>query len=420
MAQRFDVATRLAEGREAVARTQLYVSACALRGYRHPELTGYPAQVLDWYDGDDGMDLGALDDDCAGLQAAAVEAGDVLDRQRAQLDELAGAWRGAGADAAAGLVGRHCATAERLVTGLGAAAHACTVLRDALWRVIEDKVTAAVQIDERTAAQRPVWLAAAGDATAGQQQADRVIDEQLKPYVDNDIRTDWLGAMRAARTAIADAYHGAAVAAAPPVGVVFPIPADLAPRYQPPDPPRLAPPVAPAPPAAAPWASAPDTPPEPTASAETPAWADPLADAALPSGLGLPGGGLSGLGGILPRIADTLNGLLATPDDYTDTAPDAALNERDEPADEPVEEPIEELEDAADGTDDPDPAAEQTAEQAAMESDPAPEPAADPAAELGPENPETPETPETEETSQQDPDATPCQIAADELAQAGQ
>ncbi|MBZ4571421.1 hypothetical protein GBO17_23490, partial [Mycobacterium avium subsp. hominissuis] len=65
MADRLDVAGRLAEGRAGVEHTQTYVQACHALGYQHPDLTAHPAQVREWYAGEDGLDLRALDRDCA-------------------------------------------------------------------------------------------------------------------------------------------------------------------------------------------------------------------------------------------------------------------------------------------------------------------------------------------------------------------
>ena len=52
MADRLDVAERLAEGRPAVEHTQSYVQACHVLGYEHPDLTAHPSQIRDWYDSD--------------------------------------------------------------------------------------------------------------------------------------------------------------------------------------------------------------------------------------------------------------------------------------------------------------------------------------------------------------------------------
>ena len=108
MADRLDVAERLAEGRPAVEHTQSYVRACQMRGYEHPDLTSHPSQIRDWYDSEDGLDLRALDGDCAELRAAAAAVTEALRIQRAQVADLAAAWTGPGADSAVGFLQRHC------------------------------------------------------------------------------------------------------------------------------------------------------------------------------------------------------------------------------------------------------------------------------------------------------------------------
>ena len=70
MAEKFDVAARLAEGRPAVDNIHNYVWACHLLGYQNPDLTLHAAQVRDWYGVEDGLDLLALDADCTALEAA--------------------------------------------------------------------------------------------------------------------------------------------------------------------------------------------------------------------------------------------------------------------------------------------------------------------------------------------------------------
>ena len=45
----------------------------------------------------------------------------------------------------------------------------------------------------------------AGDRAA----ASELIDQQVKPFVDNDIRADWLTAMRSAMAAVAAPYDAA-------------------------------------------------------------------------------------------------------------------------------------------------------------------------------------------------------------------
>ena len=112
MADRFDVTARLDEGRSAVENTQSYVWACHLLGYQNPDLALHAAQVRDWYNTEDGLDLKVLDGDCAVLQAADDAIEEVSRSQRAQLAALAAAWEGDGAHAVSDFLRRHCDAAD--------------------------------------------------------------------------------------------------------------------------------------------------------------------------------------------------------------------------------------------------------------------------------------------------------------------
>lgn len=169
----------------------------------------------------------ALDRDCAELRAAGVVAAEALRLQRAQVAELAVAWTGAGGEAAVQLLQRHCDTAEALATELRAAAQRCESLRDNLWYLIDAKAATAIAVDDRTRAQRPEWLAAAAAVTAGQPDRDdahNLIRQQVIPYVDNDIRNEWLPAMRSATDGVQTSYAMVVdrMAAAPAARFEFP------------------------------------------------------------------------------------------------------------------------------------------------------------------------------------------------------
>lgn len=486
MADRLDVAGRLAEGRAGVEQTQTYVQACHALGYQHPDLTAHPAQVREWYAGEDGLDLRALDRDCAELRAAGVVAAEALRLQRAQVAELAVAWTGAGGEAAVQLLQRHCDTAEALATELRAAAQRCESLRDNLWYLIDAKAATAIAVDDRTRAQRPEWLAAAAAVTAGQPDRDdahNVIRQQVIPYVDNDIRNEWLTAMRSATDGVQTSYAMVVdrMAAAPAARFEFPgdlgsglvpVPATR-PLVAAPMPPLDA---APTLPDAAPTLPAAVS--EPAAAATLPAAAPtpaaaPAADwgAALGDVAGMPagdlgglaesgmGGGLgSGLGwgggllGLAGKIVDAMGGLLGSVGDGLDGADpfgdqdpldDNAFHGDPFHADDPAD-----AKDAGDDADEtaadepgapdrPAPAgeAEPNGEPAPSgEAAPTGEPAqpveatppatppaapppgapppAEPPADPGPAPAAAQPTPE--------PGSTPCQIAADQLPQAGQ
>ena len=320
MADRCDVSARLAEGRPAVEHTQTYVDACRQLGYQQPDLTAHPSQVLDWYDAEAGLDLRILDDDTGALRAAVNAIEEALWVQRTQVTELAAAWRGSGADTAMRFLQRHCDVAAQVAAHVGAAAEHYAALRDDVWKSVDGKVANAAAIDERRTAERPSWLAACHSVTAGtgdRSTAEEVIRQQVKPYVDNDIRNDWLAAMGAGSASVAAAYDKAIHALASTSEVRFDIPGDFGPRWQPAveerpvseATPVVALPAEPAPtvPAAAP-AARPATSPEPQgfstdmpddAASMPTELAAPLGDA---SGLSTGAGNLGGLGGIAIAI----------------------------------------------------------------------------------------------------------------------
>src|SRR5579875_1114376 len=184
MTERYDVAQRLAQGLPAVEHTQSYVWACHVLGYQHPDLTDYPTQVRDWYDTEDGLNLWLLDDDCAKLRAAANAADEAVSRQRAQQDELAGAWLGVGAGAAAEFLQRHVRAGQAVAANIRTAAERCATLRDDLWRLVDAKAATAIAVDDRRVAARPAWLAAAQielNGVADREAADDLVDRLFNP-----------------------------------------------------------------------------------------------------------------------------------------------------------------------------------------------------------------------------------------------
>ncbi|CAM4130632.1 hypothetical protein MB901379_00972 [Mycobacterium basiliense] len=332
MADRLDVAQRLAEGRPAVEHTQSYVWACQQIGYQHPELTARPTQIHDWYASEDGLDLAALDGDCARLRAAEAAATEALRRQRVQVVELAAAWHGPGADAAVGYLQRHCAAASTLVAEIRAAAQRCESLRDTLWQLVDAKVATALAIDDRTLAQRPTWLAAAGTVMGGvgdRSSAEEVLRHQVKPYVDNDIRNDWATAMRSTVAGVRAAYDAVIERFCSAAYAHFELPDDRGPGWnavgsespivsEPPaalataaGPPRVLPPSqAPLRSAVAP-ASSTYAPPAPTPPEAGVVGGDGFANPSA-SGSSAGRGGLGGLGELADRIVAAMGGLVGT------------------------------------------------------------------------------------------------------------
>jgi hypothetical protein len=437
--ERLDVAERMAEGRQAVERTQSYVRACHALGYQHQDLTAHPSQIHDWYDSEDGLDLRLLDRDCAELRAAGLAMTEALRLQRAQVAELATAWMGPGADAAMRLLQRHCDVANTVVTELRAAAQRCESLRDNLWYLVDSKVATAIAIDDRTQAQRPAWLAAGAAVTTGtgdQHTAAEVVRQQVMPYVDNDIRNDWLTVMRSTSDGVQTSYGMVTdrMAAAP--AVRFEFPGDLGPNCQSVQPVSSRPPpvldlpadlgpVEPAPVTAVPTMATAAPAPVTAPPATFPDWGTALGGASgmpagdLGGGLGGAGGGLIGLA---DRIVDAMGGLLGSAADGLGSDPlgdgeGADLEDglrdglRDDAFDE--EEP-----DAAKDVDD----TEETQPGGEAQPDgPAPtdKPPADTPA-LPADTPAPVAAPPVEEVPPTNEGSTPCEIAADQLPQAGQ
>ncbi|OMC20452.1 hypothetical protein [Mycobacterium colombiense] len=468
MAGRLDVAARLAEGRAAVEHTQTYVQACHALGYQNPDLTTHPTQVRDCYAGEDGLDLRALDSDCAELRAAGVVAAEALRMQRAQVVELAAAWTGPGGDAAVQLLQRHCDTADAVATELRAAAQRCESLRDNLWYLVDSEVATAVAVDDRVRAQRPAWLMAAAAVTAGDRDgAADVVRGQVMPYVDNDIRNDWLTAMRSASDGVETSYAMVVdkMTAVPTARFEFPgdlgsgvVPVQLAPPVATaPNPPVAVAPIAAADPAPTLTAAVPGPVGAAQDSVAPPVNAAPPADwgAALGDAVGMPagdlGGGLGGLGGgdfgglgggsglgggggllgLAGRIVDALGGLIGSAGDGRDgedVGADAlndgqdAFDEKPFHADDPENTVVDKT------TDDPEDPAD--AGQAQPAGGPQPEPddaiqpvdTAPPPADAPPPDapPTPPAAPVAEPAPAAEPEKTPCEIAADQLPQTGQ
>jgi hypothetical protein len=454
MADRFDVSARLAEGRPAVEHTQTYVDACHQLGYQQPDLTAHTSQVWDWYDSEVGLDLQRLDDDTGALRAAVNAIEEALWMQRTQVTELAAAWRGSGADTARRFLQRHCDVAAEVAARVGAAAEHYAALRDEVWKSVDGKVANAVAVDERRAAERSSWLAACHSVTAGtgdRSTAEEVIRQQVKPYVDNDIRNDWLAAMGSGSASVAASYDEAIHALASTSDVRFDIPGDFGPSWRPAfdaspvteATPTMAPPAEPAPtvPAAAP-AIRPPTSPEPQTLSTggpddvpsmPPALATPLGDASgLSNGagnLGGRGGAAGGMGGVVGSIVDSIGSILGSlagglgggAGSGPSLADDALTGD-------PVD-----LDDAdeqnADTDDKAEPVSVDNATSAQQPADPVadnPPTTSDPVAEpVGqPLDPPPPAAPPDDQpppgAAPQAEGPTPCEIAEDELPQAGQ
>lgn len=464
----FDVATRLVEGLPAIDDLHTYVLAAQARGYQDADLTLPGAQPRDWYGTEDGLDLGVLDADCAALRAAADTGAEALGVLRAQMGALSRAWSGPGAAACVDFVGRHNDSAATLVRAVDSAARACVRLRDELWRTVDEKVAATIAMAGRAQPNRDRWLAAARAVLAGDgsEAVIATVDDEVCPFVESMIGVEWVSAMRSARAAVSVAYRGALDAVAGLGAVRFEVPGDLGPRYVAPRP-RVQGTYGPVGPTSLGGSTAfdplegltgPDAPggvwPEPAPLSG----AQPAAAPAgfTPTGAVSPGasGGLDSLATIPQRIADALGRLFETaggampssdppglePPELEADPPDTGVSEGETPElPDDVEEPdaagdldgtedaddIEDSDDteepddiedpdaaedteAPDGTGDPDDPGESDqpppAEPVAPPIEPSPEPAPAPAVTTAPPGPEP---------------ATPCELAADELPQAG-
>ena len=448
--------------------------ACQLLGYQHPDLTLHASQVHDWYGSEDGLDLRALDADRAALEAAVAATQDALARQDDQLAELSTAWQGRGAESSQEFLRRHVEASATVAAAVRTAAEALATLRDSLWHAVDGKVAAATTIDERTQAQRSDWLAAAQTVATGagdRAVASEVIDQSVKPFVDNDIRTDWLAAMREAMAATTDAYDAALSELGSEATAVFGVPGDLGPSWTPPrvDDTANTPAAGMTAPAAATPASLPGAgspvwsapaavppPPAPPMPSPPSEWAapapllDPAANApaaaapSMPSPGGLGGGTPdigSGLSGFGQQLADTLGTLfdsasgdpLPEPAEF-DPADAEELDESDtiddEPDDKSDDEPDDKLDDEPDDELERDASADMCTAEEPVEpaaDDPGAEPPPPPAPTFVPEPPTTPAPeapfepiPPPSPAGSVEPAQTPCEIAADELPQVGE
>lgn len=436
----FDVAGRLAEGLAALDNTQLYVQACALRGFSHPDLTLHSGQLRDWYRTEEGLDLLVLDADCAVLHAAARSAADAL--QLSQSADVSTAWSGHGGGAAVEFVSRHVGNGGRVADSVDAAARAAERLRDDLWRIVDGKVQATIAADDRVAAQRPAWLAAARAMLGGgSEDAAAVVDSEITPHVVAVIAGEWLTAMRESVSAVGAAYRVALDSLAANPFVLFEIPGDLVSRPAAPVvsaaasvPPVVAVPAAaaaaPTVPAAAVSGSIPETapwPPNPGVAPSQPTEPMPAPPPAPMSPTSLPDP-TAGLGGLPGGFADALGGLLGAGPDLGSSAG--------MPEPEPIEAP--DVPEAAEETDDPEEGSVEEDEDEGPDEEAAATVPDDSAAEEDPAVPEEPpatEEPETEVPATPVPEpvplaepspvaeqapATPCEIAADELPQVGE
>ena len=204
----FDVPGRLAQGRAAVDTVSQYVWASHQVGYQHPDLTVHAAQLRDWYGAEDGVNLSALQQDCAALDAAVRAADEALAVQERALSALSDAWQGAGARASRDFLHRHGVASADVARAVRTAAEALRRVGEQVWRAVDTKVDKVVAVEKDVGAARAEWLAASATVISGvgdRAAASELVETAVKPFVDSRIRTDWLSAVQAASAAIADA-----------------------------------------------------------------------------------------------------------------------------------------------------------------------------------------------------------------------
>jgi hypothetical protein len=396
-----------------------------------------------------------LDDDSAAIRAAVNTIDEALWLQRGQLTEIAAAWTGSGADSATQFLQRHCDTAAEVAAHVRAAAEGYAALRDSLWQVVDGKAATAVAIDDRRVGERSSWLAAAQSVTAGvgDSAAEELVRQHVNPYVDNDIRVDWLTAVRAAAASAEASYDAAIDALSSTRDVYFEIPGELGPRWQPvfDEPPGRSPakatvPETPTPADVVPTVPAAASAPAPLPTPQPPGalddWssvpsdlAGPLGDTAgLSSGAGNLGslGGLGGgLGGLVSKIVDGIGGLVGSlADGFSDPSgsgdpllgdplddDDPLGDDADATDDDDIDDDDSGIADTADAepvSTNEDATDEVPAESPTAAGDSVDEPVAQ---QVTPQPPEA--APQAPPAPQPD-GSTPCEIAADELPQAGQ
>ena len=179
------------------------MAACRRLGYQHPDLTMHPAQVRDWYAGEDGLDLRALDSDHGVLAAAASAAEDAARMQADLVAELDRGMVGPGRDGRPRIRLAQLPIGDRRQRGgaRGGGRGGGTAGR----AVAGGRREGARPPRPSTARQQPQraeWLAAAKTVTTGAGDvaaASELIDLQVKPFVDRDVGSDWLAAMRDGR-----------------------------------------------------------------------------------------------------------------------------------------------------------------------------------------------------------------------------
>ncbi|MHA3023451.1 hypothetical protein ACXPWS_24685 [Mycobacterium sp. BMJ-28] len=409
-----DVDGALARGGPAVEVLTDYVAACRALG--HPGAD--PAQLHDAYAAEGGMDLGALDADCEAVTAALGTVEEAVRLQDEARVTLADAWQGPAAEVAAQALAQHAQSSELAATALRRVADTLAGLRDELWQLVTGKVAAVQDIEDR--AEREQWWPAARAVATGagaQDAASEIVDGKVNPFVAVAIGSDWADVMDSTKRSVRDAYGTAAagLSAEQPPG--FGAPGSLL--------------------GAAPAAAPPSPDPSPAVPPASVPAGDPFSGGfpagGLGSGMSSVGTGLTGAG---QQIADLIGGLLSSGTDSMSGDPfdlgeeDASGSDLDEDderdpdqdaeaqGDEDEKEDENEDEDEDDAAPDGVPGTAEEGAEATEVIEPVPDPAT-PTPVPEPVAAEPVAAPVAPEPAPEPP-RTPCEIAADELPQAGE
>lgn len=222
-----DVAARLADGEDAVDTITTYVAACLAVDRPAGGLT-VPA-VREWYAAEAGLKLDALDADSAALAAMAHTAEESVTVEGEVLATMAQVWQGESGSAAEEFIQRHWTGGAAMVASLRDASAVLASLRDDLGALVDAKVDAVMRFDDRRAAEHPIWLAGAEAVLHGQggREASAVVNHQVGPYVDDEVRREWLPAMRTATDSVSAAYDDALVRLADDPAGEFALPGEM-------------------------------------------------------------------------------------------------------------------------------------------------------------------------------------------------
>ncbi|OAT70659.1 hypothetical protein AWB85_04890 [Mycobacteroides immunogenum] len=214
MANQWDIEALRGEGLQALANSQNYVTA-AIHGngkspvtITNPDLTANERQLFDWYDMDAGMDLNRLSADLELFKGAAATMKAAAERQRGQLQQLAGLWDGKGSEVANDFLKTHNSTADAVADEFGKVSTGLEGLRKTLWHITDLKTQATTMVDglvtDRTHFDSAVATYKTG--TGDRSKADETNATMIGPHVQKNIEGQLLPAFKNAWSSGGAAY----------------------------------------------------------------------------------------------------------------------------------------------------------------------------------------------------------------------